>query len=205
VDGHRGSTTAAVAELRLRLYRPDPPADAVAVYLAALRREPAAPAVGPAVASPVAPHGRVLAALGVAAAALVAVVVAVQVGRQVPELVAAPTVQEAPTSTSTSSPASGPLPAPPLMGTPLGDLSGTGPATGRFTADGHRVVASVLCAGVGTLSVRIGTAPPTLLSCVEGPPALAIVAGTGPLDRFTIAVRTDAPIRWSLAAAATDR
>jgi hypothetical protein len=132
----------------------------------------------------------------VGACVLATVAASTLVGRQVPDLVAAPAVQ------ARASSVPGRLPAPPLMGVPLGDLAGSGPATGRFTASGHRVVASVLCTGVGTLSVRIGTAPPTLLSCVAGPPALAVVAGTGTLDRFTITVAPDAPIRWSLAAAA---
>lgn len=198
MDGHGRSTTASVAELRLRLYRPDPPAGAVAAYLQALRTEPAVLVGVPSPPPRARPHGRALAV--VAAGAAVAALVSIGVGRQVPALVAAPAIRE-----TVSAPAgSTALPAPPLMGVPLGDLSGTGPASGRFTANGHAVVASVLCSGVGTLSVRIGAAPPTLLSCVQGPPALAIVAGSGPLDRFTIAVRPDAPIRWTLAAAALD-
>lgn len=202
MDGHGRSTTAGVAELRLRLYRPDPPAGAVAAYLAALRTQPSLGAAGPAPAAAPRPHGRAMAALGVGVGVVAAALVATQVGRQVPTLVAAPTVEVASSASSRSTAA---IPEPPLMGVPLGDLSGSGRASGRFDANGHLVVASVLCSGVGTLSVRIGTAPPTLLSCVQGPPALAIVAGTGRLDRFTIVVDTDEPIRWSLAAAALDR
>ena len=200
MDGHGRSTTTSVVELRLRLYRPEPPAGAVAAYLAALRAQPVATAGAP--ASTTRRHhlrSWPLATLAVVACVLGAVAASTVVGRAVPELVAAPAAVHAGTGT-----ASGPgrLPAPPLMGVPLGDLFGTGAATGRFSANGHRVVASVLCSGVATLAVRIGTEPPTLLSCQAGPAAFAVVAGVGPQERFAITVTPDAPIRWSLAAAA---
>jgi hypothetical protein len=200
VDGHGRSTTASVVELRLRLYRPEPPADAVAAYLAALHAEPVLVTGAPmrAPRSPVGHRSWSFTSTVVAACVLGTVVVSTLVGRHAPELVSQPAMR---TPASTSSTAAR-LPAPPLMGVPLGDLFGTGPLTGRFTAKGHHVVASVLCSGVATLAVRIGTEPPTLLSCDAGPAAFAVVASTGPQQHFTISVTPDAPIRWSLAAAA---
>jgi hypothetical protein len=41
-----------------------------------------------------------------------------------------------------------------------------------------------------------------VLTCETGTPALAMIASTGALDRFTITVTPDGPIRWSLAAGA---
>jgi hypothetical protein len=199
VDGHGRSTTTSVAELRLRLYRPEPPAGAVAAYLAALRTQPVLVAGAPAAAARAHHHRHSwpLAAVAVGACLVGAVAASTLVGRQVPTLVAPPAAR---TTTSTSSTSR--LPAPPLMGVPLGDLFGTGPATRRFSANGHRVVASVLCSGVATLAVRIGSEPPTLLSCEAGPAAFAVVASAGPQQGFSISVTPDAPIRWSLAAAA---
>lgn len=200
MDGHGRSTTTSVAELRLRLYRPEPPAGAVAAYLAALRAEPVVVAGAPVhTRRPLEHHRpRPLAALVVGGGLVAAIAASTLVGRQAPQLVAGPAVRAA----SSASAAAKRLPAPPLMGVPLGDLFGSGPATGRFDAAGHRVVASVLCTGVATLAVRIGTEPPTLLSCDAGPAAFAVVAGTEPQEGFTITVTPDAPIRWSLAAAA---
>jgi hypothetical protein len=199
VDGHGRSTTASLVELRLRLYRPEPPVGAVAAYLDALRNAPVL-RESPPVVDPTPPRrARALATLVLGACVLGAATGAVLLGRQVPAAVHASTVEAATAGTATSGSR---LPAPPLTGVPLGDLFGSGRATGTFTANDHRVVASVLCTGSGTIEVRIGAEPPTVLTCQAGLPALAIVASAAPLDRFTIVVTPDGPIRWSLAAGA---
>jgi hypothetical protein len=185
----------AVTELRLRLYRPDPPVDAVEAYLAALA---AVVAEQPPVreAHP-APHRRGRAALPTAAALVVlsAAGFALTTSRQA-------SASDVAAAVVTSAPAS--IAMPPVTGRPIGTLTGPDATTGLFDAKGTRVVVSVLCRGTGTITLTLGPEPPTVLTCEQGGPALAMLASTRPLGRFTIAVRPDRGVRWSLTAGASD-
>lgn len=183
-------------ELRLRLYRPDPPDGALEDYLRAVDAAPAPPAPrarrGVPPVPPVRPGVAALAVAG--AAALVAA--ALGVGT-----LAGPTPATSTTRPTTVAP--GPLgrvPLPPASGVPLGTLFDDAGSSARFDAGGRTAVISVNCEGDGTLSLRVADEPPTVLTCQLGGPALAMLASTTPLHGFVVSVTRDGPVRWSLAA-----
>jgi hypothetical protein len=190
---HAPTTSSDLTALRDRLYRPDPPEGAVEAYLDALRAE--APSVqadtSPAPARP-RRYGRGAAALAAMAGLAVATGAAVSLGHQAP----AAGVPRAATGSRLEPPA--------VPGAPIGTLSGPGSTTGLFDASGSRVVVSVSCSGSGTLDLRIDDAPPSVLTCEQGGPALAMLPSPGALGRFTIAVSRAAGVRWSLAVGALD-
>jgi hypothetical protein len=187
-----------VAELRLRLYRRDPPVGAVEAYLAALALVPAAPLRLPAV-----PRARVrrrppsvrtlLTTVSVVAGSLL-VAALIPVGmRQLGTVSAIAGPQPAPTEA---------MPLPPTTGTALGTMAGGPASTARFAASGHQVVVSVLCSGSGTMRLRIGDEPPTVLTCDSDLPALALMQSLRPLDRFALEVVPDRAVHWSVAVGA---
>ena len=190
---HTPSSTAELAALRVRLYRPDPPEDAVEAYLAALRDE----APGPAIDVPKAMDRPRRLGRGVTAL-VTAVVLAVGLG-------AAMTVSRQAAATGATSGMGIPqLALPPVPGTPIGTLYGPGSTTGLFDATGSRAVVSVDCSGRGTVRVRIADEPPTVLTCEPGGPALAMLPSRGALDRFTVEVSRHGSVRWSLVVGAVD-
>lgn len=187
------SSTPDLHALRTRLYRPDPPEGAVEAYQAALRAS--APAAA-AEATPVLARPRGV-ARGIAALAAM-VLLAVGLGT------AMSLGHQASATGATTGAGTGQLELPPVPGTPIGTLFGPGATTGLFDASGSRVVVSVNCSGDGTLRVGIGDAPPTVLTCEPGGPALAMLPSTGALDRFTVTVSRHGAVRWSLAVGADD-
>jgi hypothetical protein len=195
----RGSVADEAAALRLRLYRPDPPAGALDAYLGAVARLPAVATPVPVAPRPVPrarPAGR-LRALAFAAAVLAGLVTLGVAIRAVPAPAAVlPQPVAAPPSAAVD--------LPPVPGTVIGVLSGTRTGGLALDAGGHPVVVSVLCSGSGTLTLRIATDPPTVLTCQAGTSALALVPSAGPLGRFALAIAPDGRVRWSLAAAAQD-
>lgn len=191
------------AELRLRLYRPDPPAGAVEAYLEALALLPTAPEPQPLAARAAeAPRaGRRLAGLAVlGAAALVAVALVV---REAP----APAGFSAPSPTPVSTSTSDPGPAnrfPSVPGTVVGVMAGDGASRRTFDAGGDRVVVSLLCSGGGILSLRLGAEPPTVLSCEQRGSGLAMVASATAFDSLLVAVTPTGPVEFSLAIGTLD-
>jgi len=185
----------AVAELRLRLYRRDPPPGAVAAYLAAVAALPEVAA--PRVPAPRRAAGRrrpgraaavLLGALLLGATAVAAVAGA---GRE------AAAVDRAARPVATSA-----VPVPSAVGIPIGVLSGTRDGAARFVANGSRVVVSISCTGTGTIAMRIADEDPVVLTCGNGGPALALIGSTGRLDRFAVTVRPDPAMPWALAVGA---
>jgi hypothetical protein len=187
-------TAEEVAELRARLYRPDPPDDAVDAYLQALDRTRVAlaPAPGPAPHRHAYRSARIaVVASGVVAAASV-VVGALAAGADV-EPFALPTPAAARVAIPEAVDGY-----PPVAGERLGGLSGTGLGVGRFDAGGRTAIVSVWCTGGGTLSLQISADPPVVLTCQKGSgPALAMVPSAGPLDRFSVWVARSGPVRWT--------
>lgn len=188
---HTPMSTPELTALRTRLYRPDPPAGAVEEYLEALRAD-APPPVVDTRAVPARGRGH---ARGVAALAAM-VVLAVGLGTVM-------SLSHQASATGVVTVAGGTqLELPPVPGTPIGTLYGPAGTTGLFDANGSQVVVSVNCSGDGTLDLRIGDEPPTVLTCERGGPALAMLPSAGALDRFTIAVTRHGAVRWSLAVGA---
>ena len=182
-------TDSSVLELRLRLYRPDPPEGAVAAYLAALERvTPVTLAVRP---SPVRRrHALAVAGVAVALAALAAT------GLGIAWRASAATARVATTAAATH------LAVPSVPGYPIGELFGGDATTGLFDARGVHAVVSVLCSGDGTITLRLGPEPPTVLTCQAGGPELAMLASAEDLDRFTLSVAPQPHLQWSLAVGA---
>lgn len=179
-----------VLELRLRLYRPDPPEDAVAAYLAALALE--TPPTAPVRLPPLRRRPHALAAAGVSV--LLVAVVAIGVGLAWRASAAAAPVGTRAAATH--------LAVPSAPGYPIGELFGGSATTGLFDARGVHAVVSVLCAGDGTITLRLGPEPPTVLTCQAGGPALAMLASSEDLGRFTVSVAPQPHLRWSLAVGA---
>ncbi len=178
-------------ELRLRLYRPDPPEDAVAAYLAALAAvTPPPPEDRP---SPIRRRHTLA-----AAAASVALVAAAAGGVEMAWQASAATRATDPTAAAAS------IAVPSVPGRPIGELVGGPGTTGLFDGRGLHVVVSVLCSGDGTITLRIGPEEPTVLTCQAGGPALAMLASTERLDRFTVTVDPQPHLRWSLAVGAME-
>lgn len=194
--GQRGD----VGELRLRLYRRDPPADAVEDYLAALAHAPVV--VQTRTSAPVRRERRRTRPVPmrklVGAAAVVAA--SVSFAALLPVGIRQLTTLTAVTGTRPAAPAR--VPPPPATGTALGTMAGGPPSTARFAAEKHVVTVSVLCAGRGTITVRIGGDRPTILTCDTAAPAFAMLQSAGALDRFTLEVVPDRTVRWSLAVGA---
>lgn len=200
--GRRGD----LAELRLRLYRRDPPVGAVEAYLAAVARVAAMPRPVPAPAVPrLRRRRRVRRPLPVrtlllataAIVGVVAVAAALPSGIRLLSTVAA-VAGPAPAVVET-------VPVPPAVGVPLGTMAGGPAVTSRFAAGGNVVVIGVLCAGRGTLTIRIAGEEPTVLTCDTDDPAYAMLQSTTPLDRFPVAVRPQPGARWTLAVGALRR
>lgn len=191
------------AELRLRLYRPDPPPGAVDAYLEALARLPTVPEPQPLAArAATAPRpGRRLRLAGLAvvgAAALVAVALVVR-DAPAPAGFSAPPRAPAPTSD--------PAPAdrfPSVPGTVVGVMAGDRASRRTFDAGGDRVVVSLLCSGGGSLSLRLGSEPPTALSCEKRGSGLAMVPSATAFDSLTVAVTPAGPVEFSLAIGTLD-
>lgn len=185
-------------ELRLRLYRPDPPDGALEDYLAAMAAAPVPPAGRVRRARPrVRPGAAALAAAIALTGAVALVVAALGVGA----LAGRAGARSAPAGPSAAPlSAGGRVPLPPTTGVPLGTLFDDAGSTARFDAAGRTAVISVNCVGDGTLSVRVADEPPTVLTCQVGGPALALLPSTTPLHRFAVAVTRDGRVRWSLAA-----
>jgi hypothetical protein len=186
----------ALTELRLRLYRPDPPVGAVAAYLDALARVPVAPVLPPRV---IRPPRHLARRLGTAAVVIAAVAGFTTLLPVVMRAVVAASIGSPATSTPVA------VPYPPTIGVPLGRLAGGAGTTGRFVAGGSRVVVSVNCTGGGTMTVRIGSQPGTELTCDSAVAALALMTSDTPLDRFTVRVVPDRTVRWTVAVGAMPR
>ncbi|MGT2426937.1 hypothetical protein [Amnibacterium kyonggiense] len=195
MGGPGAATEERVAELRLRLYRPDPPRGAVDAYLDALAAlPPAAPAPPP---RPRARRSRPPLRL---AAALVALAVLACAGTGVALAAAGRTAHVAARPGAADGGTTVPVPS--AVGTPLGVLSGTRTGSARFDGVGHRVVVSVNCRGDGTIALRIAHDQPFVLTCGNGGPALAVLPSNEALDGFTVSVRPDEPMPWALAVGA---
>jgi hypothetical protein len=91
---------------------------------------------------------------------------------------------------------------PPATGTALGTMAGGGASTARFAAGGNSVTVSVLCSGRGTMTLRVAADRPTVLPCDTAQPAFAMLQSAGRLDRFTVVVRADPAVRWTLSVGA---
>ncbi|GAA2753119.1 hypothetical protein [Amnibacterium kyonggiense] len=184
-------------ELRLRLYRPDPPDGALEAYLLAMADSPAPAAATRRERASARPGVTALAAAlglgGVAPLVAAALAAGSVAGDQTGE-----TASTGPTTVALGP--SGRVPLPPSTGVPLGTLFDDAGSTARFDAAGRTAVISVNCVGDGTLSVRVADEPPTVLTCQIGGPALAMLPSTTPLHRFAVAVTRDGRVRWSLAA-----
>jgi hypothetical protein len=140
--------------------------------------------------------GRRLRAAGLAAvtaAALVAVALAVREA-PAPAGFSAPT--PAPTATFDPEPANR---FPSVPGTVIGVMAGDGASRRAFEAGGVRVVVSVLCSGNGILSLRLGTEPPTVLTCEKRGAGLAMVPSATAFEAFTVSVTPTGPVQYSLA------
>ncbi|RIX28037.1 hypothetical protein [Amnibacterium setariae] len=198
MGGPAAATEESVAELRLRLYRPDPPPGAVAAYLEALAVLPPAP-------EPVLPRLRrpprrppslraIAVVLAVAAAAAGGIALAADGNRAAVEADRADRAAQAVQAAA--------ILLPNAVGTPIGVLAGSRDGAARFVADGHRVVVSINCTGSGTIALRIGPEDPVVLTCGNGGPALALIPSTGALDRFVVRVEPDPAMPWALAVGA---
>jgi hypothetical protein len=196
--GRRGDLT----ELRFRLYRRDPPVGAVEAYLAAVAH--AAERARTATARAPAHHPRVprrrrprrplplrslLGAAAVVGATVAFAAVLPVAIRELSTITAVTGTVPSPVAT---------IPLPPSAGVPLGTMAGGPAATSRFAAGGNTVLVGVLCAGRGTLTIRIAGDQPTVLTCDTGAPAYAMLQSTTALDRFTVAVRPAPGARWTL-------
>jgi hypothetical protein len=197
-EGDRGRRRD-LGELRLRLYRRDPPADAVEAYLAALAQVPVllqarlSLTPRPRRARRPVPVRKLLGAAA-AVAASVAFAALLPIGfRQLATQTAI---------TGARPPAPQRVPLPPATGTALGTMAGGPAATARFAAAGHVVTVSVLCEGSGTMTLRIGGEQPTELTCDTATPAFAMLESVAALDRFTLEVVPERTVRWSLAVGA---
>jgi hypothetical protein len=202
--GRRGDLT----ELRFRLYRRDPPVGAVEAYLAAVaqtaERARSAPVRALAHPRPIRrrrprrplPLRSLLGAAGVVTATVAFAAVLPAAIRELSTIAAVtgpvPAVAET-------------IPMAPSAGVPLGTMAGGPAATSRFAAGGNTVLIGVLCAGRGTLTIRIAGEQPTVLTCDTGAPAYAMLQSTTPLDRFTVAVQPQPGARWTLAVGALRR
>ena len=177
-----------VGELRRALYRRNPPDGAVDAYLAALDGMPEAVVAAPA---PLRPRRRRRRARLLVVVAIVAALVPLAVA-----------VRDAPArSAAAPAPSTGAATAPDrfptVPGEEIGAMSGGPAATKTFDAGGRPAVVSVFCDRSGTLALRIGDDPVTVLTCQVGMPALALVPSTGPLRTFAVAVVPDGPVRWT--------
>lgn len=168
--------------LRLRLYRPAPPAGAVDAYLAALdptRRPPAEPADAPPPPTRP-PTGRaVRTGLLVALAGTVAVLLSLL----------------RPTAADPTAP---PLPQPAVPGAFVGAMAGEGHRTQVFDALDHWVIVTVLCAGRGTVTVRLAGEAPAVQTCAPGTPSLGMIGSRSRMGRLPVDVSTTEHPRWSL-------
>ncbi len=189
---HIPASTATLQALRVRLYRPDPPECAVEAYLVALHAEAPVAAAAAVPAIPRRRRGRILGAVASTAALALGLVAAMSLSHQAAAEVAGMPLRSVH------------LDLPPVPGTPIGMLYGAAGTTGLFDAAGSRVVVSVNCSGSGTLTLRIGDEPASVLTCEPGGPALAMVPSAGALDLFTIAIARQGLVRWSLAVGAVD-
>lgn len=189
---HTPASTATLQALRTRLYRPDPPEGAVEAYLEALRAEAPVTSTPAVQAIRRGRRGRTVGAAAATAVLALGLVAAMNLSHQASADVAG------------IPPRSAHLELPPVPGTPIGALYGADGTTGLFDAGGSRVVVSVECSGSGTLTLRIGEAPSSVLTCEPGGPALAMVPSAGSLDLFTIAVARQGPVQWSVAVGAVD-
>ena len=199
--GRRGDLT----ELRFRLYRRDPPVGAVEAYLAAVANA-AERARTATVRAPAHPRRRrprrplplrsLLGAAAVVGAAVAFAAVLPVAIRELSTIAAVTGPVPSPVAT---------IPMPPSAGVPLGTMAGGPAATSRFAAGGNTVLVGVLCAGRGTLTIRIAGEQPTVLTCDTGAPAYAMLQSTTALDRFTVAVRPQPGARWTLTVGALRR
>lgn len=192
---HTTASTATLQALRTRLYRPDPPDGAVEAYLDALRAGAPGPSATAVPSMPAVPRrrwGRMIGATVTTAALALGLVTAMSLSHGASAEVAG------------TPPRAAHLELPPVLGTSIGTLYGAEGTTGLFDAGGSRVVVSVNCSGSGTLTLRIGDEPASVLTCEPGGPALAMVPSAGSLDLFTVAVARRGLVRWSVSVGATD-
>ena len=187
------SVDSSVLELRLRLYRPHPPEGAVEAYLAAIRDVTPLPPEER--ARPDRSRRQALGAAGITIAVLAVATAGLGMARQAAAAAVAP-ARLAHTASV--------LVVPPVPGRPIGELMGGAATTGLFDARGVRAVVSVLCSGDGTIALRIGDEPPTVLTCEAGGPALAMLQSTEDLERFTLSVTPQPHLTWSLAVGAME-
>ena len=190
---HTPPTTAELTALRIRLYRPDPPEDAVGAYLDALRTTVTAPD-GPPMPSPARPRRRAIGVLSAVGAFVTVAVALVGALGSAGHSTAAGFV--APATAAHVALASVP-------GLRIGTLYGGDGTTGLFDAHGGSVVVSVSCSGEGTVTLRLASEQPVVLTCEAGGPAVAMLSSAGGLDRFTIGVTRSGAVRWSLAVGET--
>ena len=179
-----------VGELRRALYRRDPPDGAVDAYLAALDGMPEADAAPAPPPRPRRRRRRRRVRLLVVAATLAALVPLAVAVRDAPARSAA---APAPSTGAATAPDRFPT----VPGDEIGAMSGGPAATKTFDAGGRPAVVSVFCDRSGTLALRIGDDPVTVLTCQVGMPALALVPSSGPLRAFAVAVVPDGPVRWT--------
>ena len=55
----------------------------------------------------------------------------------------------------------------------------------------------MLCERSGTLELRIGGDPATVLTCQVGRPALALIPSVGALETFSVTITPSGPVRWA--------
>jgi hypothetical protein len=184
--------------LRLRLYRPDPPPGAVAAYLAAVDGLEQRPIPLPR------PEPHRLRRSGLGRRAVRSLVPAVLVGAAVVAGFAALPLatRGLPDAAAVEPPRPTAERYPPVPGVQLGVLAGRSAAARTFDAEGHLVIVSVNCAGSGTITLRLGTDAPVVLTCEAGGPALAMLETSTGVDRVRLDVRPTAGVRWAIAVGA---